>query len=115
MSIETARQLDRAETLSEIPAALRFLSAEPLLGPLADGDLWRFDWVIVGGESGPRARPMELQWAREIRDTCFVHAIPFFLKQLGGITNPRAHELAVLDGHRHTEMPAGFAAVEEAA
>ncbi len=64
------------------------------------------DWIIVGGESGPDARPMELDWARSLRDQCAGNGVAFFLKQLGGTSNPRAHELAVLDGVRHTEFPA---------
>jgi protein gp37 len=68
-------------------------------------DLPGIDWVIVGGESGPGARPMELDWARSIRDQCAGAAVPFFLKQLGGVVNKRGHDLAVLDGQLWRAMP----------
>jgi protein gp37 len=67
VSIETADYLWRADHLRDVPASVRFLSLEPLLGPLGDLDLSGIHWVIVGGESGPRARPMEAAWVRDIR------------------------------------------------
>ena len=66
-------------------------------------------WVIVGGESGPHARPMEPEWARSIRDQCQVAGVPFFLKQLGGSGNKRGHDLALLDGKLYKEWPAQYA------
>lgn len=86
VSVEDASQLRRVEHLREIPAAVRFLSCEPLLGPLGDLDLSGIGWVIAGGESGPRYRPMEVAWAREIRDACLAQKVPFFFKQWGGRT-----------------------------
>jgi protein gp37 len=98
-SIENRRYVHRADLLRATPAAVRFISAEPLLGPLGarggmgrwmDGyegpglDLGGITWVICGGESGPRARPMRLAWARALRDVCAERGVAFFLKQLGG-------------------------------
>lgn len=113
----------RIAPLAAVPAIVRFLSVEPLLGPLtfrwaswqARGanpkgvtshldSLKALSWIIVGGESGPGCRPMDLNWVRTIRDECAEGGVAFFLKQLGG-SNPRGHHLAVLDGVRHTAMP----------
>lgn len=107
-SVESARWTHRIQQLAEVPARVRFLSCEPLLGPvsIASDLLPAIHWVIVGGESGPKARPMQLEWARALREQCRYAGISFFLKQLGGWPNARAHEQAVLDGERHTEMPA---------
>lgn len=82
-SIELNRHVGRADALRATPAAVRFLSCEPLLGPLPDLDLTGIDWVIVGGESGPGSRPMHPQWARDIRDRCTDAGVPFFFKQWG--------------------------------
>jgi protein gp37 len=82
-SIESDRYVFRADYLRETPAAVRFLSLEPLLGPLPSLDLTGIDWVIVGGESGPKARPMELSWARDLRDRCVAAGTPFLFKQWG--------------------------------
>jgi protein gp37 len=82
-SIENDRWVDRADALRETPAAVRFLSLEPLLGPLPSLDLTGIGWVIVGGESGPGARPMHSDWVRDIRDRCVAAGIPFFFKQWG--------------------------------
>jgi protein gp37 len=75
--------------LRQVPAATRFLSLEPLLGPLPSLDLTGIDWVIVGGESGPDHRPVDMAWVREIRDRCLAADVPFFFKQVGGST-PKA-------------------------
>jgi protein gp37 len=83
VSIEDDRYLFRANHLRLTNAAVRFLSLEPLLGPLPSLDLARIDWVIVGGESGPGARPMDLAWVRDIRDRCIEAGVPLFMKQLG--------------------------------
>src|SRR6266498_4022858 len=85
-SIERDDYVRRADALRTAPATTRFLSLEPLLGPLPSLDLEGIDWVIVGGESGPDARPMHPDWARDLRDRCVALAIPFFFKALG-----RAH------------------------
>ncbi len=102
-SIEHAEFLYRARHLSEVPAAIRFLSCEPLLGPL-DLDLSGIHWVIVGGESGIHHRPMNLDHARDIRDQCQVAGVPFFFKQIGGRT-PKAGGCE-LDGREWKEFPA---------
>ena len=85
-SIETDRYTFRADHLRATPAAVRFLSLEPLLGPLPSLDLEEMDWVIVGGESGPNARPMHPDWVRNLRDRCIAADVPFFFKQWGGPT-----------------------------
>lgn len=82
-SIENDRYTFRADHLRCTPAAVRFLSLEPLLGPLPSLNLDGIDWVIVGGESGPKARPMHPDWVRQIRDRCVAAGVPFFFKQWG--------------------------------
>lgn len=109
VSVETQEYAWRIEELARIPAAIRFVSAEPLLGPL-DLSGWlatAIDWLIAGGESGPKARPMDLQWVRALREQCLAvePGVAFFLKQLGGVADKRGGEQAVLDGRRWTELP----------
>jgi len=82
---------------------VRFLSVEPLVGPVQTLDLDGIDWVIVGGESGPGARPMEPRWARAIRDQCVAESVPFFFKQWGGVNKHRTGR--VLDGRTWDEFP----------
>jgi protein gp37 len=82
VSVENQRWTSRIDDLRKVPAAIRFLSCEPLLGPLTL-DLSGIHWVIVGGESGPRARPMRADWARRVRDQCQEAGVPFFFKQWG--------------------------------
>ena len=103
VSIETAEYLFRADHLRQTRAAVRFLSLEPLLGPLSNINLRGVDWVIVGGESGPRARPMDPSWVREIRDHCESAEVPFFFKQWGGVHKKKAGR--VLDGQTWDAMP----------
>lgn len=86
VSLENDRYLSRIDYLRKTPAQVRFLSIEPLLGAMPALNLKGIHWVIVGGESGPRARPMKLDWARGLRDQCALHEVPFFMKQLGGNT-----------------------------
>nr|WP_163756581.1 phage Gp37/Gp68 family protein [Mycobacterium botniense] len=86
VSVENANALNRVSHLCEVPAAIRFLSCEPLLGPLTGLNLERIHWVIVGGESGPRYRRPEISWVREIRDACNDAGVAFFFKQWGGRT-----------------------------
>ena len=105
VSIETAKYLWRADHLRKAPAAVRFLSLEPLLGPLGTLDLSGIHWVIVGGESGPGARPIEANWVREIRKQCRAASVPFFFKQWGGVQKKRNGR--VLDGRTWDAMPRG--------
>jgi protein gp37 len=103
VSIENERYTFRAEHLKEVAAAVRFLSCEPLLGPLDALSLHGIHWVIVGGESGPGARPIEPEWVRSIRDRCADADVAFFFKQWGGRT-PKAGGRQ-LDGTTHSAMP----------
>jgi protein gp37 len=103
VSIEDARVLSRAIDLSEVPASVRFLSCEPLIGPLDPLPLENIDWVIVGGESGPRARAMEAAWVKSIRRQCRKHGVAFFFKQWGGVRKDLTGRL--LDGRTYDEMP----------
>jgi protein gp37 len=103
VSVENAAALARVDHLRDVPAAVRFLSCEPLLGPLDGINLTGIDWVIAGGESGPNYRPMDINWARGLRDTCSDAGIAFFFKQWGGRT-PKALGRD-LDGQRWDEMP----------
>lgn len=103
-SIENQKVAWRAKYLRQCSAHVKFLSLEPLLGPIGDLDLTGLDWVIVGGESGPGARPMEEQWVLEIRDRCLEQEVPFFFKQWGGVHKKRNGRL--LEGRTWDEMPA---------
>ncbi len=107
VSVESARYTNRIKHLRTVPAAVRFLSVEPLLGSIPALPLDDIDWVIVGGESGPGRRPMAAAWAREIRDQCIEAGVPFFFKQWGGRT-PKAGG-RVLDRKTWDEMPTPFA------
>ena len=102
-SIENNRWAGRADDLRQTPAVVRFVSAEPLLGPLDRLDLDGLGWLIVGGESGERHRPMQADWARDLRDRCQAAGVPFFFKQWGGRT-PKAGGRK-LDGQVWDEMP----------
>ena len=102
-SVEDAGYTSRVRHLQKINAAVRFLSVEPLLGPIARLPLSRIDWVIVGGESGPGAREMKPEWVRQIRDRCLGRQVPFFFKQWGGVNKKKTGR--VLDGRRWDEMP----------
>jgi protein gp37 len=103
VSVESPRYVTRIDHLRTVPAAVRFLSVEPLLAPIPSLSLSGIDWVIVGGESGPGARPMEADWVREIRDECAGCGVPFFFKQWGGVRKARTGRL--LDGRTWDEMP----------
>jgi protein gp37 len=103
-SVENKRHgLPRIEHLRQTPAAVRFLSVEPLLEDLGEIDLTGIHWVIVGGESGPRVRPMEAAWVRSLRDQCVRAGVAFFFKQWGGRNKKRAGR--ELDGRTWGEMP----------
>ena len=103
-SVENRRHgLPRIAHLQRIPAKVRFLSVEPLLEDLAHLDLQGIHWVIAGGESGPKARPMAENWVRSIRDQCRAQHVPYFFKQWGGRNKKAAGR--VLDGRTWDEMP----------
>jgi protein gp37 len=103
VSVESAAYTGRAEYLRRVGASIRFLSVEPLLEPIDNLPLDGIHWVIVGGESGHRARPMEPEWVRSIRDQCRRAGVPFFFKQWGGVHKSRAGR--TLDGRTWDEMP----------
>ncbi|HTQ38934.1 MAG TPA: phage Gp37/Gp68 family protein [Pirellulales bacterium] len=102
-SVENEDYLWRVRSLREIPAAIRFLSVEPLLGPIKRLPLKGIHWVIVGGESGPGSRPMKVEWVRQLRDQCVSKDVPFFFKQWGGTNKKRTGRL--LDGQTWDQMP----------
>ncbi|MEX2171009.1 MAG: phage Gp37/Gp68 family protein [Pirellulales bacterium] len=102
-SVENVEYVWRVGELKKVPAAVRFLSVEPLLGPIPRLPLQRIDWVIVGGESGPGARSMEESWVTAIRDRCVRYQVPFFFKQWGGVHKSRTGR--TLDGRTWDEMP----------
>jgi protein gp37 len=102
-SVEDARVMQRATVLAHADAAVRFLSCEPLIGPLSDLPLDGIHWVIVGGESGPHHRPLDLDWVRDIRDQCLARGVAFFFKQVGGPTPKSGGRL--LDGRTWDEFP----------
>jgi protein gp37 len=103
VSVEKEEYLFRVEHLRRTGAAIKFLSIEPLLGPLHNLVLRGIDWVIVGGESGPHARPLDPAWVQEIRDRCATARVPFFFKQWGGVFKSRTGR--TLDGRNWDEMP----------
>ena len=104
VSIESEEYAWRAQYLRTVPAAVRFLSIEPLLGPIRKLSLRGIDWVIVGGESGPHCRAVDAEWVRSLRDQCVNADVPFFFKQWGGFFPKAGGRL--LDGREWNEMPA---------
>lgn len=104
VSVENGEHAFRLDHLRRTKAAIRFVSFEPLLGSVASADLSGIDWAIVGGESGPKARPMEQAWVREIRSICRPHGTAFFFKQWGGANKARTGRM--LDGKVWDEFPA---------
>jgi len=110
VSVESAGYTWRIDCLQQIPAAVRFLSVEPLLGPIPHLPLEGVHWVIVGGESGPHHRAMDVAWVRGIRDECVAAGVPFFFKQWGGSTPKTGGRL--LDGRTWNEMPTEFRSAE---
>jgi protein gp37 len=102
-SVENADYVWRISELTKVPALIRFLSVEPLLGPIPQLPLRNIDWVIVGGESGPGARQMKKPWVMAIRDRCIRYQVPFFFKQWGGVHKSRTGRM--LDGRTWDEMP----------
>ena len=103
VTVENYSCVKRINHLRKVPAAIRFLSLEPLLGPLPKLDLSYIDWVIVGGESGPGARPMDIQWVLDIQKQCRMAKVPFFFKQWGGVNKKKTGRL--LNGKVYCEMP----------
>ncbi len=103
VSVENADYTWRVDHLRRAPARVRFLSIEPLLGPIPDLDLVGIDWVIAGGESGGKSRPMNPEWVRGIRDRCRASRVPFFFKQWGGFQKKKNGRK--LDGRTWDEMP----------
>jgi protein gp37 len=103
VTVENNDYLFRIEDLRNTAAKIKFISFEPLLGRIAKVDLQGIDWVIVGGESGPKARPMSPFWVEEIRDLCLKAEIPFFFKQWGGFNKKKNGR--ILNGRRWDEMP----------
>src|SRR5690606_5152898 len=108
VSVESDETLYRVDDLRTVPAAVRFLSCEPLIGPLERLDLDGIGWVIAGGESGPNHRPLDSQWVTNIRDKCVSAGVPFFFKQWGGRTPKQGGR--ELEGRQWSEMPALTAA-----
>jgi len=105
VSVENSDYTYRIDLLRQTGSAIKFISAEPLVGPLHGLNLKGIHWVIVGGESGPHARPIRAEWVREIRDQCLQADVPFFFKQWGG-TKKQAGRL--LDGRLWNEFPRSF-------
>jgi protein gp37 len=103
VSIENRRFVHRADRLREVPAAVRFISAEPLLGRLAGLDLTGIDWLIAGGESGPQHRPVKEPWITELRDECLAAGVAFFFKQWGGQRSKSGGR--ALQGREWSQMP----------
>lgn len=103
VSVENNNYTHRIEHLKQVPAKTKFISFEPLLGPIDYISLVGIDWVIVGGESGPKARPMDPLWVKNIRNHCHKEKIPFFFKQWGGIRKNKTGRL--LDGRTWDEIP----------
>lgn len=103
VSVELQKYAFRIDDLRNTHAHTKFLSLEPLLGPLPSIDLMGIDWVIVGGESGPGARPLKKAWVADIRDQCLEAGVPFFFKQWGGVRKKQNGR--TLDGRTHDEMP----------
>jgi protein gp37 len=102
-SVEDDRVLHRLDAIRQVPAAIRFVSLEPLIGSVAEGDLTGIDWAIVGGESGPRAREMKPEWVDEIEAMCRRSGTAFFFKQWGGKNKKAAGRL--LRGRTYDELP----------
>lgn len=111
-SVENKTVTGRVRDLKGTKAKVKFLSVEPLIGPIPRLPIAGIDWVIVGGESGPGARPMEADWVRQIRDRCVERGVPFFFKQWGGVTKSATGR--ELDGRTWDEMPETASASMEA-
>ena len=102
-SVEDERVVERMDHLRDVPASVRFISFEPLIGDVGQIDLTNIHWAIVGGESGPRARPMDEEWVESILDQCLDAGTAFFFKQWGGVNKKKTGRL--LRGRTYDEMP----------
>jgi protein gp37 len=109
VSVESQDYIFRIDHLCKTNAFIKFLSLEPLLGPIHGLNLQKIDWVIVGGESGPRARPMDKPWIIDIRNQCLKANVPFFFKQWGGLNKKKSGRM--LEGRTWDEMPLAVSAV----
>ncbi|MBS4036085.1 MAG: phage Gp37/Gp68 family protein [Ignavibacterium sp.] len=103
VSVENEKNLSRVNLLRRTTAKVKFLSCEPLIGPLPNLNLKKIDWVIVGGESGRRPRPMKPEWVFEIHNKCIEENVPFFFKQWGGTNKKKTGR--ILKGKTYSEMP----------
>jgi protein gp37 len=103
VTVESSRYYHRLEHLRKVPAAIRYVSMEPMLGPMPDFPVKGIDWLILGGESGPGARPMQKGWVLEMRNRCAHYNVPFFFKQWGGFS--RQETGCLLAGKYYHEMP----------
>jgi protein gp37 len=112
VTVENKRCIDRIDHLRKTGAKTKFLSLEPLLGPLNDINLDGIDWVIVGGESGHGARPMKPEWVLDIRDQCLEAKVPFFFKQWGGFNKKKNGR--ILEGRTWDQVPNALAGLNAA-
>jgi protein gp37 len=103
VTVESDKYINRLSDLCQVPSAVRFVSMEPLLGPIPNFPIEGLDWIVLGGESGPGARPMEKAWVIEIRNRCIQNGIPFFFKQWGGFN--RKETSCLFEGKYYHEMP----------
>lgn len=103
VSVENQKVIERIDYLRKTGAFIKFLSLEPLIGPIHNLNLYNIDWVIVGGESGPKARPMKKEWVLDIKDQCDKADVKFFFKQWGGFNKKKAGRK--LEGKTYNEMP----------
>ncbi len=103
VTVEMAKYCWRADMLRKVPAQVRFICMEPMLGAMPDVELTGIGWVILGGESGPKARAMKAQWVRQIRDLCAENDVPFFFKQWGGVNKKKSGRM--IDGRLHEATP----------
>ena len=110
VSVESSKFVDRIDDLRQTESAIKFLSLEPLIGPLPDLDLTGIDWVIVGGESGPGARPIHQDWVKDIRDQCLAAKVAFFFKQWGGTQKSKTGRL--LDNRTWDQFPEALPSIE---
>ena len=108
VTVETSDYYGRIDDLRSTPAKVKFLSLEPLLSSITNIPLVDIDWVIVAGESGPKARPMQAEWVREVRDKCVQTEIPFFFKQWGGKGKLNKERGRLLDGQMWDEKPMAY-------